>query len=95
MGIIGNLLGSAIEHGGDIGRVVGGVFGDAGRGQQIGSAIQGSGLASLARMLPFQEGGVVPMNINRYQQLYSGPHKGLLAVRPMKKGGKVKKPKRK
>lgn len=94
MGIIGNLLGSAIEHGGDIGRVVGGVFGDAGRGQQIGSAIQGSGLASLARMLPFQEGGVVP-SMRQMEVLYARPHKGLLAVRPMKKGGKVKKPKRK
>ncbi len=95
MGVIGNLLGSAIEHGGDIGRVVGGVFGDAGRGQQIGSAIQGSGLANLARMLPFQNGGVVPP-MNPYEALYArgANRKGLLAVRPMKKGGKVKKPRK-
>ncbi len=84
MGYFGDLLSREASN---IGGEIGGVFGNRERGATIGGA-----LAPVLKLLPFKEGG----QVMAMKALYGNPErKGLLAVKPMKKGGKAKKPKRK
>lgn len=84
MGFFGDLLASQASN---IGGEIGQAFGNRQRGSTIGGAV-----APLLKLLPFQEGG----QVMAMKALYGNPErKGLLMVRPMKKGGKAKKPRRK
>lgn len=82
MGIVGNTIGDWIQGGGGqtAGRAIGGLFGDANTGASIGQALQ-KPLSWLARLLPFEQGGMVH---------YMDPRTGKIVKSVKKKAPKKK-----